>query len=130
MASQTGPPHYTVESGIQVDLERSFSPSIKADQSRADTDCVGEDDLPFDSDFITSSAHPDNQPSVPLLTTEETLAAVDQLQQESCRLLSLSLTAASSADPNDYKSQLISKLIEANRMLKSVIENVTKEVLP
>ncbi|KAM7538165.1 hypothetical protein Aperf_G00000065641 [Anoplocephala perfoliata] len=126
-ASQTDPPYCTVESGIQVDLERSFSPFTKADQSRADTDCDGEEDLPFDSDFITSMPQPEIQSAVPIPTTGETLAAVDQLQQESCRLLSLSLTAASSADPNDYKSQLISKLIEANRMLKSVIENVTKE---
>ena len=55
---------------------------------------------------------------------------MDRLQQESCRLLSLSLAAADSqpisADPNDYKTQLISCLIEANRMLKSVVETAAK----
>lgn len=61
---------------------------------------------------------------------------MDHLQQESCRLLSLSLTAAHSqttatregelTDSNDYKSQLISKLIEANRTLKLVVEGIIK----
>lgn len=125
-ASQTDPPHCTVESGIQVDLERSDSSPKAVDHSCADTDCASEDDLPFDGDFITPVTQASNQSAAPQ-TTEETLAVVDQLQRESCRLLSLSLTTAAPEDPNDYKSQLISRLIEANRMLKSVIENVTKD---
>ncbi|VUZ45222.1 unnamed protein product [Hymenolepis diminuta] len=125
-ASQTDPPHCTVESGIQVDLERSDSSPKAVDHSCADTDCASEDDLPFDGDFIAPVIQTSNQSAAPQ-TTEDTLAAVDQLQRESCRLLSLSLTTAAPEDPNDYKSQLISRLIEANRMLKSVIENVTKD---
>nr|CUU98792.1 hypothetical transcript [Hymenolepis microstoma] len=125
-ASQTDPPHCTVESGIQVDLEPSNSSPKVAEHSYADTDCASEDDLPFDGDFIIHTTQTNKQFAVPQ-TTEETLAVVDQLQQESCRLLSLSLTAAATEDPNDYKSQLISRLIEANRILKSVIENVTKD---
>ncbi|VDN97243.1 unnamed protein product [Rodentolepis nana] len=125
-ASQTDPPHCTVESGIQVDLEHSISSPKVAEHSYADTDCASEDDLPFDNDFIIPTTQTNKQFATSQ-TTEETLAVVDQLQQESCRLLSLSLTAASTEDPNDYKSQLISRLIEANRILKSVIENVTKD---
>ncbi|KAH9283511.1 Pericentrin [Echinococcus granulosus] len=135
-ASQTDPPHWTVESGIQVDLERS-SPTPKT-QSCADTDCVSEEDLPFDGDSI-APAQTAAVNSVAPPTADEALAFVDHLQQESCRLLSLSLTAAHSqatpthevelADPNDYKSQLISRLIEANRTLKSVVENIVKDPL-
>lgn len=49
-ASQTDPPHWTVESGIQVDIERSSS--TPKTQSCADTDCVSEEDLPFDGDSV------------------------------------------------------------------------------
>ncbi|KAL5110771.1 hypothetical protein TcWFU_008282 [Taenia crassiceps] len=132
-ASQTDPPHWTVESGIQVDLERS-SPTPKT-QSCADTDCVSEEDLPFDGESIVPAQIAALSSSVPP-TADEALAFVDHLQQESCRLLSLSLTEAHSqtathegelADRNDYKSQLISKLIEANRTLKLVVESIVKD---
>ncbi|VDM16284.1 unnamed protein product [Hydatigera taeniaeformis] len=133
-ASQTDPPHWTVESGIQVDLERS-SPTPKT-QSCADTDCVSEEDLPFDGESFAPTQAAALSSVLPS-TTDRALGFVDQLQQESCRLLSLSLTAAHSKpasthgsdliDSNDCKSQLISKLIEANRTLKLVVETIIKE---
>ena len=68
-ASQTDPPHWTVESGIQVDI---MSTSIT--QSNADTDCVSED-LPFDGDLtVTEQAGLHAPPPPP--TTKEALVSV------------------------------------------------------
>uniref|UniRef100_A0A5K3EK23 PACT_coil_coil domain-containing protein n=1 Tax=Mesocestoides corti TaxID=53468 RepID=A0A5K3EK23_MESCO len=130
-ASQTDPPLSTVDSAIQVDFTRP--PHTAKTDSCGDTDCASEDDLPFDGDVISPPQNAAVESAAPR-TTEEVKAAVDHLQVESCRLLSLSLKAVDHPDaavqpddPTDYKSQVITRLIEANRMLKSALEEVTKQ---
>ena len=58
-ASQTDPPHWTVDSGIQVDFHNTMPTSRT--QSCADTDSVSED-LPFDGDLSVHTPVP-AQPS-------------------------------------------------------------------
>ncbi len=141
-ASQTDPLISTAESGIQVDIDQRPSPS-PAPLSPGDTDCASEDDLPYDGDFITANQTEEVQLAAPPQlasqpkTVEEVKAVVDHLQHESCRLLSLSLAAAdhdaenaggNEIEPTDYKSQALSRLIEANRMLKNALEEINKKV--